>query len=265
MKFKIDLRPYPGATYFTINEHLRRFSGNENPHLNLRNVELQLRVLFNIPTSFNFKIYDHSTQDIFKKKFKTIVTKDDPILGIDWLSVGSRSDVGIKILDLSYSFPLAPTNFSDVDIVIIDPKASLGIPAGILLVFYQKERGIFETLNVVEGKDKFTKDVYLLSKVADDLVEKGIEILLRESNYKAAVLYHLIESNKNLTSTVEKSHRSKMVITAVCDGKLIERIQDMGYEITTRIDHEHTIISVANYATHSKELIEMFADRIMSL
>jgi hypothetical protein len=44
-----------------------------------------------------------------------------------------------------------------------------------------------------------------------------------------------------------------------------ETIKETGYELSVRKIKEKVFISIANYPTHSKELIEMFSDRILAL
>lgn len=265
MKFKINLNPYPGSPYFTVQEHLRKFGIKEDPAGHLSNAESQLRTLFNIPEGFSFEILNLSDKDKFCSQFESFIIKDDPLLGIDRLTMDSQSSTGTKILDLSYSFPQIPNDFFGIDTIIIDPNASLGIHTDLLLVFHMDDSISSNGLMSPASPEPFIKDIYVLSRVADDLIEKGREMLVRESNYKAAVLYHLIENHKYFKPIVEKNMRSKTIISARCDLQLLRKIQQMGYEITSRIDEGNAIITIANYPTHSKELVEMFADRIMLL
>jgi len=265
MKFKINLNPYPGAPYFTAQEHLRRFSIKEDPVKHMHNTESQLRALFNIPEGFSFKMLNLSDKDKFCSQFESVIIKDDPLHGIDWLRMKSQPSTSLKILDLSYSFPQVPTDFLGIDAIIIDPNAGLGIRAGLLLVFYLHDSISFNGLISPNTTGQFNKEIYVLSKVADDLVEKGIEMLVRESNYKAAVLYHLIESHHHLKPMVDKEQRSKTIISAACETHLLRKIKQLGYEISSRMDKENTVITIASYPTHSRELVEMLVDRIMLL
>ena len=105
----------------------------------------------------------------------------------------------------------------------------------------------------------------MLQLVLKDIVEKGMEMLIRESNYKAAVLYQMIESSPYLEPIAPKEKRSKTIITVACDHDFFPKLVKLGFELFVEKGDEKTRISIANYPTHSKELIEMFADRVALL
>ena len=89
--------------------------------------------------------------------------------------------------------------------------------------------------------------------------------LLRELNYKAAVLNQMIENSNYLNFVTDKKYRSKTMITAECKLKFLEEIDNMGYMVGTHRISQKFMITIANYPTHSKELVEMFSDRIATI
>jgi phosphoserine aminotransferase len=109
------------------------------------------------------------------------------------------------------------------------------------------------------------QSMYIMNAVLNDYQEKGSEVLLRESNYKAAVLYQLLETSKNLEPLANKAERSKTTITAICESGFLLYIQKLGYDVESHPVEGKQVLTIANYPTHSKETIEMFADRIAVL
>ena len=172
----------------------------------------------------------------------------------------------MDILNLSYYFPQITGYFVDFRSIFIHPAASLGIPTKFAFAFSKVDDDKMANLsaNVLNGADD-QKSIYLMSAVLGDYLEKGWEVLLRESNYKAAVLYQLLEASKNLELIAAKTERSKTMITAVCEPEFLPRILKLGYEVESFLKDGKRVLTIANYPTHSKEAIEMFADRIAAL
>lgn len=262
MSFKINLNPYSAAPYFTVSEHNWRFNGDGDINEDLQQAENHLRSLFNIPDEFKFEILSLGDKEAFCNMFDSVVVGDDPILGIRNSENGRTNTQRNQLLDLSYSFPQVGVGFSDFQTICIDPNSSLGIPVGFLLVFNRDDSILMKSFTAAKESGK---DIYVLSQVLKDLIVKGKDMLLRESNYKTAVLYQMIESNSNLESVVDKEIRSKTMISARCESEYLLRIEMLGYDLFSNENGQETSFTIANYATHSKELIEMFADRVSEL
>jgi hypothetical protein len=154
-------------------------------------------------------------------------------------------------------------NYADIPAVLISPAMSLGIPGDMVFLFSENEF----THMWIEKEDRMTDNraLFLLEVVLTDYFEKDREVLLRESNYKAAVLNQLIEDCSFFKPIAEKQIRSKTVILIESDPDIVPQIDKMGYEVGRSDASGKTIIAIANYPTHSKELIEMFADGISAL
>ena len=169
------------------------------------------------------------------------------------------------MLDLSYSFPQILNEYSDYDYLVIDPNASLGIPVDFFMLFYKYEFiQVSDSFSLIHT-EKYPSQIYLLNKVISDYTDKGMKLLVRESNYKAVVLNSLLENSNYLKAIAKKSERSKTVISAECDSSFLVNIEKMGYELEVYFKDGKVNITIANYPTHSKELIEMFSDRIVSI
>lgn len=269
MKFKINLRSYPGAEYFTVHEHLRRFSsaGNKMPDLGTDTLQKNLRALFNISDEFKFNILNIS---IKKQLFETqganlkVIVKDDPVLGIETSCDCRQSSVKLFLLDLSYSFPQLVQDYSNYDYLVIDPNASLGIPVDFLLLFYRTDSPeLMDAFDELSGAE-YQEQTYLLHQVLSDYLSKGMEMLVRESNYKAVVLHQVIENSSFLKRVTDKNSRSKTMISAECETSFLKNIDKLGYEVEVYTKDGKSYLTIANYPTHSKETIEMFSDRILN-
>jgi len=263
MSFTINLKPSPAAEYFTIRDHLQFYHKAEFDAFEAyKNIGVKLKQLFGIPDELEISLQRNSDLRPHLAK-RQIFIKDNPVTGSDLMN----SDITVVpkdgILDLSYSFPQVHVRYSDFNSFLIDPSISLGVPGD--YVFYVGER--------IEKKHSSNEDIpgmdhktlYLLQAVLDDYLTKGMEMLVRESNYKAAVLYQMIEDSAHLKHVVDKAIRSKTTILAYCEPDVLPKIAKMGYEVGKINEAGSVKLLLASYPTHSKELIEMFADRITAL
>ena len=190
-------------------------------------------------------------------------------------------------LDVVSSAPVANIDYSQVDTAYFSVQKCFGLPAG-LGVWIVNERCIEKNAKLIEfGQvtgsyhslqsllEKARKNqtpetpnvlgIYLLGKVAGDMLEKGLAQIRRESAYKSALIYHTFESNPLLEAFVsEPAFRSSTTTVARVDGgseKLIAHLNARGMVTWTgygKFKSEH--IRIANFPTHSKEQIELLSD-----
>lgn len=258
MKFKINLNPNPGAPYFTVSEHEKSY--DKKPHNtedNLTISEKLLRELFVVPEEFRISFHDCLEKKNALNNFKWIIIQDNPVDGVNRALDFTDSDTHPALLDISYSFPHSMSNSSAFDGLLIDPNASLGIPTGFIILF--TKAGIQLPKNQFEANPK---QIFVMRKVLEDYAARGLELLIRESNYKAAVLYQLIENDKNLESLIDKKNKSKTMISLKCDFNFVTKLKKLGYVFTYQNHEKSALITLANYPTHSKEMVEMLSDRI---
>ncbi len=190
-------------------------------------------------------------------------------------------------LDVVSSVPDAEINYSLVDTAYFSVQKAFGLPAG-LGIWIVNERcieksstlqqnghntGSYHSLDsLLEKADKNQTPetpnvlgIYLLGKVAADMLEKGLDQIRRETAYKAALLYHTYENNPNLAPFVEDpAYRSRTTTVArVATGstELISYLSSKGFIAGSGYGkHKTDHIRIANFPTHSKEQIEMLAD-----
>lgn len=195
-------------------------------------------------------------------------------------------------VDAVSSLPYPNFNFSLVDTVFFSVQKGFGLPAG-LGVWIVNERciekalqlqkqnkniGAYHSLPSLLSKAKKNQtpetpnvlNLYLLAKVTGDMLQKGIEQIRRETDYKAALLYHTLDQHSFLSPFVKaKQYQSKTVIVA-------ETTRDSS-EVISQLKKDHLIVGsgygnfkskhirIANFPTHSKEQMEMLVDRINAL
>lgn len=187
------------------------------------------------------------------------------------------------------AFPVIDIDFSQIDSAYFSVQKCFGLPAG-LGVWIVSPRamakaeeklakglsiGSYQTLpnlikNAIKGQTTFTANVlniYLLSKVTADMLEKGMDVIRRESKYKSALLYHTIEQHPLLTPFVEEaSLRSETVAVANTKGSsadIIDALKSKGLVIGNGYGaYKGKQIRIASFPTHSKEQIELLVDQL---
>lgn len=198
----------------------------------------------------------------------------------------------ILAMDVVSSIPVTPIDYSAIDSVYFSVQKCFGLPAGLGVWIYNDrclERanaiaaqgipiGSYHSLPKLHAsglkhqtpETPNVMNIYLLGKVAGDMLGKGLDMIIRETNYKAAVLYQLLDEHALLSPFVkEKLIRSKTVVVADVVGdsqSIITPLAAKGMIIGTGYgSNKSTQIRIANFPTHSKEQIELLADQIALL
>ena len=210
----------------------------------------------------------------------------------DIYSIRKAHPEALIAVDGVSAFPVVELDFSQVDSAYFSVQKCFGLPAG-LGVWILSPRAIekanqklahghsigsYQTIpnllkNAAKGQTTYTAnvlDIFLLARVSSDMLEKGMEVIRRESKYKAALLYHTIENHPNLSCFVEdKKLRSETVAVANTtddSGLLINALKDKGLVVGNGYGaYKGKQIRIASFPTHSKEQIELLADTVNSL
>lgn len=195
----------------------------------------------------------------------------------------------LVIVDAVSSLPYPDIDYNQVDSVFFSVQKAFGLPAG-LGVWLVNERcleraekllsegqliGSYHNLpslisNARKNQTPETPNVlaiYLLAKVLRDFNEKGIDQIRKETDYKAALLYHALEKHALLQPFVQdKQHRSKTVIvaeTGVHTEALTQWLAGNGLQPGDGYGaKKKEQLRFANFPTHSKEQYEMLVDLI---
>jgi phosphoserine aminotransferase len=195
----------------------------------------------------------------------------------------------LVIVDAVSSLPYPQFDFSKIDSVFFSVQKAFGLPAG-LGVWIANDKciakaesllskgvniGSYHNLptllsNAKKNQTPETPNVlgiYLLSKVVDDFLAKGIQAIRRETEYKAAILYNAIQNHSLLGAFVkQKSIQSQTVIVAET-GNYTEQVTKAllakgmapgeGYGSLKKQQ-----LRFANFPTHSKEQFELLVDTL---
>lgn len=187
------------------------------------------------------------------------------------------------------SLPFIDLDFSQIDAAYFSVQKCFGLPAGLgVWIVNQKcidkaialeNKGLtigqYHSLPslVDQGKQFQTPEtpnvlnIYLLGKVAEDMLYRGIKNIRNETEYKAALLYNTIEKNPLFEAFVkEKRYQSKTVIVAETKEpaeKIISYLNERNLQVGSGYgSFKKNHIRIANFPAHSKEQIEGLVDAI---
>ncbi len=192
-------------------------------------------------------------------------------------------------VDAVSSLPFPKFDFGQVDTVFFSVQKAFGLPAG-LGVWIVNQRCI-EKANTLQKSgvnigtyhnipsllSLATKHqtpetpnvlgIYLLSKVIEDFLRRGVDTLRRETEYKSAILYKALEDHPLLSPFVKQEQfRSKTVIVADCQ----KYTEDLSNHLQSKAlfpgdgygPFKKTQLRFANFPAHSKEQYELLVDTI---
>lgn len=193
----------------------------------------------------------------------------------------------IIALDIVSASPAIPVNFQNIDTAYLSVQKAFGMPAG-LGIWIANERCIEKAGRISESKSigsyralpnlqKFALKnqtpetpnmlyIYIMGEIAKDLIKYGVKRVHSDTIYKATLLRKTIDDHPQLSHFVEsKAHRSNSTIVAKSSSQeeLLKSLSSKGLILGKgygSFKEEH--IRIANFPTHSKEVIELLCDTI---
>ncbi len=202
------------------------------------------------------------------------------------------SEEALLFVDAVSSLPIPALNYSQIDSVYFSVQKCFGLPAG-LGVWLLNERcvskaaslqakgisiGSYHSIPAMLSKGAANQTVetpnvlnlYLLGKVLEDMLEKGVETIREEAAYKANLVYDYLARSKNFKAAVEEpAHRSVTTIVANTDvaasdiNKLLapfDMAVGSGYG-----DYKEKQIRIASFPAHSVEQVEALVAKLQEL
>ncbi|MBS1682963.1 MAG: aminotransferase class V-fold PLP-dependent enzyme [Bacteroidetes bacterium] len=193
------------------------------------------------------------------------------------------------VVDAVSSLPYPVFDYTRIDSVFFSVQKGFGLPAG-LGVWIVNERclakaeqllskgcniGTYHSLpfylaNAKKNQTPETPNVlgiYLLNKVIQDFLRRGIQTILKETEYKAAILYNALENHPSISPFVkDKNIQSKTVIVAQGGehtGQVASYLSGLGiqagdgYGVLKKMQ-----LRFANFPAHSKEQYELLVDSL---
>ncbi|WP_421765621.1 aminotransferase class V-fold PLP-dependent enzyme [Ekhidna sp.] len=218
------------------------------------------------------------------------ITKNETSVGYSFLAdeitiLRNNNPDKIIALDIVSASPSLAVDFKQIDTAYFSVQKAFGLPPG-LGVWIANEKchevaekratqtslGSYRTLPNLHkfGIKQQTPEtpnmlfIYLLGKIAQDMLQVGLKKLRNDTTYKAAILNQTIEDHPMLSHLVSsKPHRSKTTILAKTDqsGKFLSFFEEKGIILGNGYGvHKENHIRIANFPTHSKESVEMICD-----
>jgi len=193
-------------------------------------------------------------------------------------------------LDIVSASPALPVNFSLIDTAYLSVQKAFGMPPGLGLWIVNErcvEKSIKKAKKTSIGSYRSIPNlkkfgikaqtpetpnmiyIYILGKIAQDILKYGIKRMQNDIVYKAALINQAVESHPSLAHFVSsKAHRSSTSIVAKANNPsvFLDALDDKslilgkGYGI---YKGEH--IRIANFPAHSRESVEYLCDLINGL
>lgn len=193
-------------------------------------------------------------------------------------------------LDIVSASPALTVDFSQVDTAYLSVQKAFGMPPG-LGVWIVNEKciekasekakitsvGSYRTLSNLKkfGLKHQTPEtpnmiyIYILGKIAQDILAYGVKRMQNDIIYKATLLNQTIESHPLLTHFVtSKEHRSPSTVVAATDKApiFLQALESKGMILGKGYGpYKEQHIRIANFPTHSKESIESLCDLLETI
>jgi phosphoserine aminotransferase len=195
-------------------------------------------------------------------------------------------------VDAVSSLPYPDFDYEQLDSVFFSVQKAFGLPAG-LGVWMVNEKCIAKAEQLlsrgmsigsyhnipslhsfaIKNQTPETPNVlyiYLLGKVIGDMLRKGIGVIRKETEYKAALLYNELERHPLLNAFVtEKELQSRTVIVADCGehtARVAAHLQSKGMHPGDGYGSlKKTQLRFANFPTHAKEHFELLVDSLTEI
>lgn len=198
----------------------------------------------------------------------------------------------IIAVDAVSSLPYPKFDFSRIDMLFFSVQKGFGLPAGLGVWIVNDKciaksdtllaKGIsvgsyhsLPSLVSMASKNQTPETpnvlgIYLLAKVTNDFVSRGITAIRHETNYKSALLYQALEKLSFAKPFVEDpTLRSPTVIVAETGSHtdhIVQALQPKGlFPGDGYGKAKSTQLRFANFPTHSKEQYELLVDSLMKV
>jgi phosphoserine aminotransferase len=206
-------------------------------------------------------------------------------------TVRQQNPNALLITDAVSAVPYQQIDFSLIDSCFFSVQKGFGLPAG-LGVWIVNGRCIEKAEKLkADGKSIGTYHsipsyvsfaqknqtpetpnvlgIYLLGKVAEDFLRRGIDVIRKETEYKSAILYHALENHSIFKPSVtQKEWRSKTTIvanTGTLTEKLTQYLEPHGLIPGDGYGPgKKTQLRFANFPAQSKEVYEKLVDLIQA-
>ena len=193
-------------------------------------------------------------------------------------------------LDCVSGIPSIPFRINNVDTIYFSVQKCFGLPSGLGVWIYnekclekhqniknKKVTGTYHSLDKIHNMSINNQTpetpnilgIYLLSKVLEDMIKIGRENIIRDTNYKSALLYNTIKNHTHLEESIKnKKIQSKTVIVANTkkdSDHFVNKLESKKLIIGKGYGSSKNQIRIANFPTHSKEVFELLCDELTKI
>ena len=203
-------------------------------------------------------------------------------------SLKTRYPKTLIAIDIVSSVPYCNIDFSKIDMTFFSVQKGMGLPAGlgVLIVneaglekaeWIKKHKGMIGGYrsfpSLLENEQKYQTaetpnvlGIYLLGKVAKDLMSIGVDTLRQNTEEKAKLIYDFFDNHTTYRPFINGSNRSMTTIVIDANGQAMQtvaRLAEQGIIIGKGYGNQKdNQIRIANFPTHSlqqvKDLLKHF-------
>lgn len=209
---------------------------------------------------------------------------------VELIADARKQSPALISVDAVSSLPYPVFDFRQLDSLFFSVQKAFGMPAG-LGVWIVNDRCLekaaeLESKKVCTGSyhslSSFRKHeinfqtpetpnvlgIYLLDKVAGDFLLKGVDVMRRETEYKADLLYQALARHGKIKAFIkEKDFQSQTVIVADCGEEteaLSSYLQSHGLQPGSGYGKfKRQQLRFANFPAHSIKSFELLSEKIM--
>ena len=300
LSFKAD----PPLAFHTYNYHLKKAikEGYNNSPRNpekkseiIRQLVNGLTELFEIPTNYHLTFLRENnlieeTLSSMDRDDKIMIIRDiDPQTGQKFRLETSKKSPSKSFmhLDISLSSPTDALAYENFQSFSFETKYGFGMEQDLLVwiiredmldIVKEKVPGTLMEFDADSSKSKkcIIQDelqilsIYILGKIIQDFLNRGLKIIRNEIKYKSIILYKSISDNPNFDPLIEDPNKQSPNIICADTDIPGEKIIDFMSRNRIEIDvlpgtDDKPIIRIANYPVHSKEQVEFLVDLIEKL
>ena len=195
-------------------------------------------------------------------------------------------------LDVVSSIPYVAIDYSKIDAVFFSVQKGFGLPAGlgVLIVSpaaiskslslekqYLSTGSYHSFSSLKKNADKYETpetpnilDIYLLNEVVKDMLNKGIDLMRKETEEKAKYIETFVEKSRELSYLAENSEiYSKTVHVLKVNGgakQLMEHLKKHGFLISSGYGAmKNDYVRIANFPAHTIDNLEKLVDCLSSI
>lgn len=228
------------------------------------------------------KGFDMQTIDIPKRTELICITQNETSTGIaipmeEIYTLKKRFPSMLIAMDIVSSAPYVAVDFSKIDMTFFSVQKGFGLPAGLAVLIVNdaalKKAGLIAEKKSSKGghhgivtlhKDSLKKqttetpnvfNIYLLGKVAEDMIKKGLGKIRQETEKKADIIYKFFDNHSRYKAKISKPYRSKTTIVIDVDGetkKVMDKLEKNGIIVGKGYgDKKDDEIRIANFPSHT--------------